>query len=97
MAGSLRSERILNINDELARVQMNNKQVARYPPGGHFFFFFFIYLFILNDYSVSRILELSMGRASFTSFACLWGPRRTSGDIAEFLLGGCTTWEPLHN
>lgn len=95
MAGSLRSERILNINDELARVQMSNKQVARYSIGGHFFFL--IYLFILNHYSVSRILELSMGRASFASFACLWGPRRTSGDIAEFLLEGCTTWEPLHN
>lgn len=44
MAGSLRPERILNINDELARVQMNNKQVARYSIGGHFFFLS-IYLF----------------------------------------------------
>lgn len=45
MAGSLRSERILNINDELARVQMNNKQVARYPQVATFFLFFYLFIY----------------------------------------------------
>lgn len=78
MAGSLRSERIFNINDKLAGVQMNSKQAAGYsprwshPPTPHPP----IYLFNLQHYSVPRILELSTGRASFTSSACLWGPQK---------------------
>lgn len=64
MAGSLRSERILNINDELARVQINNKQVARYLPGGGiiYLFIYFESLFCLKNtwtlYGTSFIYKL---------------------------------------